>query len=186
MHAENKNTVRQLTKQRIDAMTDGERRFESVTICDRLWSKVTGAHDLCIAIFMPLNTEPNIVPFIEKCLEEKITICAPVWEYPGLTFRIIQSVHDLAENPHTKIAEPTERSPLIDPKMISHALVPGRAFTQIGQRLGRGGGAYDRWISLQRTINLSTRFIGVCFRCQIVDELPMEEHDEKMDEVVTG
>jgi 5-formyltetrahydrofolate cyclo-ligase len=67
-----------------------------------------------------------------------------------------------------------------------HVLVPGRAFTKAGGRLGRGGGTYDRWINAQRKKNPATRFIGVCFRCQIIKELPMEEHDEKVDEVVTG
>lgn len=61
------------------------------------------------------------------------------------------------------------------------ALVPGRAFDRRGYRLGRGGGTFDRLL-----VGLSCPKIGVAFSCQLVDELPVEAHDVRMDEVVTG
>jgi len=52
-------------------------------------------------------------------------------------------------------------------------------------RLGRGNGGYDHWIEKQRDVNPDTRMIGVAFECQIVNEVPIDAHDEKMDEVIT-
>ena len=64
--------------------------------------------------------------------------------------------------------------------------VPGRAFTTDGIRLGRGKGYYDRF--LQKLIQSYTRerlnIIGVCFKEQLQETLPFEEHDIKMDDVV--
>ena len=57
-------------------------------------------------------------------------------------------------------------------------LVPGRAFTQTGERLGRGKGYYDSFLK-NKPQNCITA--GVCFHFQIVDEIPVEPHDFKMD-----
>jgi len=59
-------------------------------------------------------------------------------------------------------------------------LVPGRAFTKDGKRIGRGSGYYDKLLS--KDPHLQT--IGVCFNCQIFEDLPQDEWDQKMDEVV--
>ncbi|MEI8312774.1 MAG: 5-formyltetrahydrofolate cyclo-ligase [Verrucomicrobiota bacterium] len=59
-------------------------------------------------------------------------------------------------------------------------LVPGLAFDLRGGRLGRGRGYYDRFLSTARGLR-----VGVCFEDQIVDEVPLEHHDLRMDFVVT-
>jgi len=59
-------------------------------------------------------------------------------------------------------------------------LVPWRAFTLSGKRIGRGGGWYDRF--LQEHPDFYT--IGICFDCQIFPELPQDEWDVPMNEVI--
>jgi len=59
-------------------------------------------------------------------------------------------------------------------------LAPGRAFTKDGKRIGRGSGYYDKLLSQHP--HLQT--IGVCFNCQIFEDLPQDEWDKQMDEVV--
>ena len=172
-------------KMRIDMMTDQEHRDRSASICHELRKLITDQHQI-IAVFMPLHDEPDIGPFIRECLATQKSICTPKWNRPDLTFEIIRSFDDLERDPKTGILQPKAEIPSSDPSQITHVLVPGRAFTRLGGRLGRGGGAYDRWINAQRKRNPATVFIGICFKCQIVDDLPMEKHDEKVDEVVTG
>jgi 5-formyltetrahydrofolate cyclo-ligase len=60
-------------------------------------------------------------------------------------------------------------------------IVPGLAFTRRGERLGRGGGHYDRLLAscAQATS------IGVAFDIQLVDELPSEDHDRRVQFVAT-
>ncbi len=88
-------------------------------------------------------------------------------------------------NPVTRILEPRDDAPLSE-ETIDIAIIPGRAFTAKGERMGRGNGGYDIWISAQKKRSPSTLYIGVCFDCQIVQELPMETHDEIVDVVVTA
>lgn len=180
-----KNTVRKILKIRMQQMSDRERRNESASICHELRKRCADQHQI-IAVFMPLPDEPDIDPFIKECLSAQKSICTPEWKQPDLEFKIIRSMDDITVNTKTGIREPAAKIPSINPAEITHVLVPGRAFTQAGGRLGRGGGTYDRWIKKQRKENPATRFIGVCFPCQILDELPMEKYDEMVDDVVTG
>ena len=60
-------------------------------------------------------------------------------------------------------------------------IVPGVAFDRMGNRLGRGKGYYDRFLSRY----LNVKRIGICFGFQLVDEVPAEPFDIRMDEVIT-
>jgi len=60
-------------------------------------------------------------------------------------------------------------------------LVPGLAFDRQCHRMGRGGGFYDRWLEEYPKVVK----IGLCFSCQLVDRVPMEAHDARMNIVLT-
>jgi 5-formyltetrahydrofolate cyclo-ligase len=60
-------------------------------------------------------------------------------------------------------------------------LVPGLAFDTTGARLGRGKGFYDRWLAANPTVCS----VGICFKCQIVENLPSEAHDARVSAIVT-
>lgn len=67
-------------------------------------------------------------------------------------------------------------------KDIDLMIVPARAFTLSGERLGRGGGFYDKYMSLN---GFRAAKIGIAFKCQIFDTLPCDKHDIRVDKVVT-
>ena len=75
------------------------------------------------------------------------------------------------------ILEPAHALREIPP--IAVAIIPGVAFDRCNNRLGRGKGYYDRLLA-----SLSTYKIGVCFGCQLLERVPCEAHDVKMDRVV--
>jgi len=70
--------------------------------------------------------------------------------------------------PSPKIEWPEE-----DPKKVEIVIVPGLAFDLRGQRLGQGGGYYDR--ALPSFSN--ARYVAIGFDEQLVSELPTHEHD---------
>ena len=76
-----------------------------------------------------------------------------------------------------EILGPPTESPEVTPRLI---LIPGLAFTELGERLGRGKGFYDKYLSHFRGIK-----IGVCFSEQVVEMLPTEKHDVTLDYIVT-
>jgi 5-formyltetrahydrofolate cyclo-ligase len=70
----------------------------------------------------------------------------------------------------------------VDPGWPDVVVVPGLAFTADGERLGQGGGWYDRFLPGVRD---DCTTIGVCFEPQLVDVLPVEPHDVRLDYVVS-
>ena len=64
-------------------------------------------------------------------------------------------------------------------------IVPLLAFDLKGARIGYGGGYYDRTIEALRKNNPNLITIGVAYDGQKVDAVPTEEHDQKLDMVVT-
>jgi 5-formyltetrahydrofolate cyclo-ligase len=64
---------------------------------------------------------------------------------------------------------------------IDVAIVPLLGFTVTGQRLGQGGGHYDRYLAEHPTVIA----VGIGWDCQLVDALPIEPHDQPLRAVVT-
>ena len=64
---------------------------------------------------------------------------------------------------------------------IDVAVVPLLAVDEQGNRLGYGGGYYDKYLSAHP----NTLKIGYCYDEQIVRALPVDENDQRMDVVVT-
>lgn len=80
------------------------------------------------------------------------------------------------------IEEP-EPQRLCPPEAIDLIVCPGVAFAADGTRLGRGKGYYDRYLSQP---GMRAVRIGICYRHQLVDTLPSEPHDIRMQRIVTG
>ena len=78
------------------------------------------------------------------------------------------------------IWEPDETCPPIEPDDMDLILVPGTAFDRQGGRLGQGGGYYDRYLAQTRAVR-----IGVCHDFALLDAVPTQAHDARMDGVVT-
>ena len=76
-----------------------------------------------------------------------------------------------------KIYSPPPDKLLVVPDVV---LIPGLAFTLLGDRLGKGKGYFDKYLSSLKVIK-----IGVCFEEQIIPALPTEAHDVQVDFVVT-
>lgn len=72
----------------------------------------------------------------------------------------------------------------VDAASLSAILVPGLSFDRLGGRLGRGAGFYDRFLS-GIPAGSSALLIGVCFELQLVEQVPMETHDRRVERVVT-
>lgn len=70
----------------------------------------------------------------------------------------------------------------LDPAWPDVVIVPCVAFTARGERLGQGGGWYDRFLT---EVRADCRTIGVGFAEQLVDEIPLEAHDVRVDLIVT-
>lgn len=78
------------------------------------------------------------------------------------------------------ILEPRIDAPTIDNSLLDVVVVPGSVFDKNGYRTGYGGGYYDRFLE-----NTDAIRVGVCFDFQLVDDVFPENHDKKMDFIIT-
>ena len=131
-----------------------------------------------IMAYMAMPSEPDLGPVIGEILARGKTLVLPRCE-PGcrLSARRVTSLEGLIPGAFG-ILEPGPELPKADPGEIDLVLVPGLAFDRTGRRLGQGKGYYDRFLC-----TCSGRTMGVCRRT--LDEIPTEDHDIRMDAVVT-
>lgn len=87
-------------------------------------------------------------------------------------------VEDLLEADPFGARQPHSDAPLAEPEVV---FVPLLGFTDRGERIGYGGGHYDRWLAAHP--NALT--IGLAWDCQLTESLPLEPHDIRLAAVVT-
>ncbi len=134
--------------------------------------------------FEPLGFEPDIRSAIEASKHIR-------WAFPRvehettLGFYEVSGRSDLMQN-QWGIWEPDPtRAKRVDPNTFHGLLIPGLAFDENGNRLGRGKGYYDRALSGILAVNQPLK-IGVALERQIAQqELPHDAHDIAMDLVIT-
>jgi len=98
----------------------------------------------------------------------------------ALEFHEIKNLAEL-EIGEFGIRAPREDSPKIEIEELDLLVVPGIAFTKNGERLGRGGGFFDRVLKKFEGVS-----VGLAFDFQILEKVPMEEWDERVGRVLTG
>ncbi len=166
-------------------MTPDQREAESRAICDRAmnWQPLAAAG--CVLAYMPMASEVDIRPMIEALLGRGVTVCLPRVEWGSQQMAPVP-IGDLERDlgPSERgVRQPRADIAPADARSVQVVVVPGLAFDNEGGRLGRGGGFYDRWLA-DRADGVLT--LGVAFACQVVERVPMEPHDRRVDAVVTA
>lgn len=140
-----------------------------------------------MALFDGLPSEPDLGGLSQEALSPgcgERRFCYPRVCGAEIQFFHVRTPEDFAAatwNP--ELREPSHAEDrVVRLTEIDVILVPGLAFTRDGQRLGRGGGFYDRLLSQLPARALK---LGVCFDLQIVERLPSEPHDQRVNAVVT-
>ncbi len=114
---------------------------------------------------------------LEALLSRKVLL--PRMEGGQIIPTLIMDLDNLIPG-HGGIREPLS-APSVKISNIDCVIVPGIAFDGAGHRLGTGKGFYD--VFLKKATHAVK--IGLAFECQVVDAIPHEEHDVRMDFVVT-
>lgn len=166
--------------------------LESKLVCEKILDSEEYKKAYYIFAYMALNDEVDLSLLIQKALSENKTVAIPKINRENMTMNFFHYHNQKSETAdgYCKIKEPVDDAKIIDiEKLQNHKvliLVPGRAFTEEGGRLGRGKGFYDKYLAkLLSLISSDNVFLlGVAFSCQIVKELPLDNHDILMNKVV--
>ena len=135
-----------------------------------------------IAVYLATDEEIDLTAFIQQGLAEGRTFAAPRWN--GTTYELAELTSlepsALRKGP-MNVWEPSADAAVVLPRDVGLWLVPGLAFTPDGQRLGYGGGWYDRLLARAAP---TARKLGVAFPFQMVPDLPSAATDIRLDGVV--
>lgn len=150
---------------------------------DRLLTGTLGRHSKVkaantIASYWSMLGEAGTHAFNEKMYVSK-TILLPVIEGNELSLRKFQGKSELVTETRYRIQQPVGDN-FEDYDSVDLIIVPGLAFTKDGKRCGHGKGYYDKLLPKFK----NAYKIGIAYGFQIIDHVPMEEHDVMVDEVV--
>jgi 5-formyltetrahydrofolate cyclo-ligase len=134
--------------------------------------------------FYPLKGEVDLLEMMRK--ESGKRYCFPVIDLANkrlLAYEVKNFDEDFCKGPYGVMQPDARKSTAIDPEEIDMILVPGLAFDRSRNRLGRGGGYYDRF--LKNLLPAKFTSVGVAFDFQILETLPIDPaYDEKVNCVV--
>lgn len=132
-----------------------------------------------LLLYYSLPDEVPTPALIASLADKRIVLPRVVGD--ELELRVYTGPQDLAMSEDFHIMEPVG-AVFKDYASIDLAIIPGMAFDSCGNRLGRGKGYYDRLLS--HAAFRGMRKLGLCFDFQYLAEIPVEQHDLPMDEIV--
>lgn len=177
-----KEELRESIRGRLRALSPEDIAWKSYQLCNAIQQHPAWQEAKIVALFASLPTEPVVEFLWDDIRRSGKKACYP--KVNGENLSII-SVNDPTElvTSRWQLREPVMREPNLQSlEKIDLILVPGLAFSRDGERMGRGGGFYDRLLVRE---SVRAHKIGVCFDIQIFRDLPLESHDILMDEIAT-
>jgi 5-formyltetrahydrofolate cyclo-ligase len=175
-----KSELRQKIRAALEKMSPAVRMAESIELCGRLEPQLQSART--ILFFAPLPDEPDVWPLLEKLLPTPKICALPAFDSTTQTYsaRRVQNLTTDLSVGNFGIREPATGCPEVALGDLDLILVPGVAFDLGGHRLGRGKGFYDRLLANARGVKC-----GVAFDQQVLQAVAAEEHDIRMNFILT-
>ncbi|MHB8072997.1 5-formyltetrahydrofolate cyclo-ligase [Desulfosporosinus fructosivorans] len=178
-----KTEVRQACLCQRTSLGEKERKSKSEIIQRKLMDLPEFKLAQTVMLFLNFREEVETTAMAEATLASKKKLVLPRCAPHSILLPI--EVRDLIQDiePGTYgIREPKLTLGVVEPSEIDLIIVPGSGFDLQGNRLGYGGGYYDRFFML---LNPLTPRIALGFECQIIPQVPVGKHDALMTMLIT-
>jgi 5-formyltetrahydrofolate cyclo-ligase len=168
----------------LEAQSLEDRNRKSLKIQKKLLEHPAFRNARTVCFFVGMDTEVNTVPMIEESLALGKRVLVPRVHLEKKELRLfeVRDLHSELSLSTLGILEPNAWAKAADPASAECVFVPGLAFDAAHNRLGRGAGYYDR---LLPKFGARAPKIGLAFSFQVLPEIPCENHDHPLDEVLT-
>jgi len=179
--------LKQETRQKLLSLRNSMSVIERDTAEDKLKIKLQEflekhtKTNFTIAIYYPNGSELNILTLV-KDLPYKLAL--PVIQKNSKILKFY------LWNPEEKLHYSKIYSNILEPKNTTQEIVPDIVIAPLiacdleGNRIGSGKAMYDHTIAHLRKINPQILYVGICFNCQIVEKIPSQSHDQKLDYIL--
>ena len=181
---EPKRELRKRMKLKRSELSDCERQAYDSIIYEKLISSEEYLKAKVIFIYVSYGDEVNTHLVIKHALNSSKRICVPkvISKEIGMKSIEINSLDELTAGAYG-ILEPNSEGVVIKPDEMDMIILPGLAFDKKGGRLGYGGGFYDRYLT---KVGENTVKAALEYDFQIIDKVPTEEFDVKIDYIITN
>ncbi|MFD3447727.1 5-formyltetrahydrofolate cyclo-ligase [Microbacteriaceae bacterium 4G12] len=179
---EKKKMLRTEVLQRMEELSQEEYEQASRLIASHLYEMEEWKQTKVLGITISVNREVSTYSIIEQAWNEGKRVVVPKCNSKTrtMTFYEITSFHQL-ETVYMNLQEPvTALTKEVSASDIDLLLMPGVAFTKRGDRLGYGGGYYDRFLT-----QYDGKTVALAFSVQIVPEIPVQEFDQPVQKIIT-
>ncbi len=185
-----KKRLREKLLKRRDAIPPELKSAKESAIEDRLFSLDEFKKAQSILMYVSFRSEVDTRGFLDNILKLGKNLVMPLVDARHKVLKLyeVKSTDELKPG-YMGIPEPgILRNRRCSLKEIDLVVIPGTGFDHKGNRLGYGGGYYDRLLSmeageLEEIEHITT--IALAFEEQIGDEIPSEPHDIKVDMIIT-
>ncbi len=180
---QDKSAIRKELLSRRDQIPPEVRKIKNRMIQERLLSLNEFKAAKTVFFFASFRTEVDTAELIKASLADGKRVVLPKVDKDKqeLLLYEIQDFSDLTPG-YMRIPEPLSQEKQMSINDMDIVIIPGAGFDASGNRIGYGGGYYDRLLSgLPKHIPV----IAPAFEEQIMDSIPSEPHDIKVDMIVT-
>lgn len=178
--------IRQTTRQARRQLTPEQQKIaaEQAKLNALQHPKIAQAKN--IALFLSFDGEINTQPLIDALWQQNKQIYLPVlhpFSAHHLLFLHYHPDSQLVKNRFNIAEPPLDVRDVLPPEQLDVMLIPLVAFDSQGQRLGMGGGFYDRTLANWQKSGFYP--IGLAHDCQHVEQLPVAHWDIPLPEIIT-
>ena len=173
-----KKALRTQIRARKRAMSQDEIVTKSAALAEKFYADPLYRAAQTIYGYLPYNQEVRTVPMLERALADGKQVAVPKVYGEEMRFILLSDLNAVSCG-YAGIPEPIADGPVAhDPTAL--VLMPGLAFDPQGNRMGYGGGFYDRF--LQQEPEHPT--LALCYDFQMLPHLETEAHDIPVDVVL--
>jgi len=197
-HSENstiktRKSIRQSIRAKRQALSITDQKISAENIADKLQSNKRVVKAKAIALYLANDGELNLAPFIQWCWQNNKAVYLPVvhpFSKGNLLFLRYSANSEMTINKYG-IKEPKlDIRHILPTGQLDIIFTPLVAFDEAGERIGMGGGYYDRtlakWYQSYLTDTQTKPYpIGIAHDCQQIDKVPKELWDIPLPEIIT-
>ncbi len=176
-----KKILRQEINSRLKTLSQEERVQFSRVVVEKFLASTIYKNSAVIMAYLSTAEEIQLNEFISIALKDGKILAVPFIEGHEMKAVCLPSLDALEVGAYKILTVKRDVRQFIDAEKIDCVITPGLAFDDNFSRLGKGGGYYDKFLS--RAVN--AKKIALAYDCQLVEKVPIEPHDLKVDAVIT-
>ena len=178
-----KRRLRQQIKSTLKQLSANQSQQKSRDACANFCSTEEFRRACVIMLFLSLEREIDTIFILQTAFSEEKTVLVPkvIWGDSKIVPVRFTTLDDECEPDRYGLRNPIQTE-IVPAGEIDLVVVPGLAFDTQANRLGRGGGFYDRFLADPA---LQARRCGFAFHEQLLPEIPTDSNDQPVDMLVT-